>query len=89
MRQFLMKDKNISKYNKILLHYKDRRDKITSHGEVENMKPINVTFDTFQLDKSNSKIVALEPALENILAIVVTLEVSQLDRFPILKVVVL
>lgn len=30
-----MKDKNISNYNKFLLHYKDRRDKITSHGEVE------------------------------------------------------
>lgn len=35
MWQFLMKDKNISKYNKILLHFKERRAKITSHGEVE------------------------------------------------------
>ena len=30
-----MKDKNISKYNKNLLHYKVRRDKIASHGEVD------------------------------------------------------
>ena len=37
MWQFLMKNKNISKYNKNLLHYKDKRDKITSHGEVEKI----------------------------------------------------